>query len=186
MEGEVKKKHGHELHLQAVWFAAGTAAFMACLERAVLVSFVEQWRVLVFLSLNLLLLAILFTSTHPNCSPSTDTPETQNGLGSSAEEADQVDKQGSSAGVTKENEAADQVDLKSADMSKEELNERVEAFIAMFRQHLASDAKINFAHNKTRTCRLYSPSIKGSHEILSRRPTAISYATHSGAGMRCG
>lgn len=49
--------------LQAVWFAAGMAALMACLERAILVSFVEQWRVIAFLLLNLLLLAILFTST---------------------------------------------------------------------------------------------------------------------------
>lgn len=60
--------------LQAVWFAAGVAALMACLERAMLVSFVEQWRVIAFLALNLLLLAILFTSrstiveeTSPEC-----------------------------------------------------------------------------------------------------------------------
>lgn len=55
--------------LQAVWFAAGVAALMACLERAILVSFVEQWRLIAFLALNLLLLAILFTST-------TNTPTT--------------------------------------------------------------------------------------------------------------
>ena len=51
-----------EDQLQAVWFAAGTAAFIACIERAVVVSLFAHWRVWAFLALNLLLLAILFTS----------------------------------------------------------------------------------------------------------------------------
>ncbi|KAL0395669.1 UNVERIFIED_CONTAM: Paired amphipathic helix protein Sin3-like 2 [Sesamum calycinum] len=48
--------------LQAVWFAAGMAAFIACIERAVVESLFTHWRVWAFLALNLLLLAILFTS----------------------------------------------------------------------------------------------------------------------------
>ncbi|XP_019161806.1 PREDICTED: uncharacterized protein LOC109158328 [Ipomoea nil] len=148
---EATKKQGgnghHDLHVQAVWFAAGTAALMACLERAVVVSFVEQWRVLVFLALNLLLLAILFTSTRPNSPPETliNTPIISC---TTAEEADEaaIEKE---AEAEAEEDAEDPVDdLKSADMSKEELNERAEAFIAMFRQHLASDA---FAFHKTTT-----------------------------------
>ncbi|KAL3526470.1 hypothetical protein ACH5RR_011126 [Cinchona calisaya] len=180
---EEKKKQGQ---LQAIWFAAGTAAFMACLQRAVLASFVEQWRVVVFLSLNLLLLAILFTSPPP-LSPlaSSNEPTVQDlneNMEFEIEGTKKRRKQGSSTttaaddhpedvtndrwkllkcrskrqnqnGVQNLNEATVK-NQANYELSKEELNERVEAFIAMFRQHLVSDAK-------GKSCRVqYSSSIK--------------------------
>lgn len=160
-QGGHGRDRDHDLHVQAVWFAAGTAALMACLERAVVVSFVEQWRVLVFLALNLLLLAILFTSTRPN---SNYPPQTLNTPISStiSEEANEAAIEKESEPEPEEDADPDPIDdLKSADnMSKEELNERAEAFIAMFRQHLASDAS---AFNKT------SKTLLSAHIKLSDR-----------------
>lgn len=162
-----KKKQGQ---LQAMWFAAGTAAFMACLERAMLVSFVEQWRAVVFLALNLLLLAILFTS--PSYPPPTSANELEpTSLGCpgsidldkdevvmkkmhqfcSREDEHRVDgfryhsKQVKSRIRKRESKNnVGEIEIakdKAYELSKEELNERVEAFIATFRQHLVSDAK---------------------------------------------
>lgn len=197
---EEKKKQGQ---LQAMWFAAGTAAFMACLERAVLVSFVEQWRVVVFLALNLLLLAILFTSPFPQASSNEPTSqefienmdfkvERRNKrkecisrapilLSAEDNHRDHEDRSGIrlkllKCRIKRENEHVlekqnlkDTKDLAHDELSKEELNERVEAFIAMFRQHLVSDAK-------GKSCRGHSSSIK-------RRATDDSHSGRIGKGF---
>lgn len=164
-----KKKQGQ---LQAMWFAAGTAAFMACLERAMLVSFVEQWRAVVFLALNLLLLAILFTSpTYPPPTSANELePTSLECPGSIYLDKDEVLmkkrqqfcsrgdehhvdrfhspghhwKQAKSRIRKRESKNVGEIEIakdKAYELSKEELNERVEAFIATFRQHLVSDAK---------------------------------------------
>lgn len=161
-----KKKQGQ---LQAMWFAAGTAAFMAFLERAMLVSFVEQWRAVVFLALNLLLLAILFTSpsyppptsanelepTSLECPGSIDLDQDEVVMKKmqqfcSREDEHHVDgfryhsKQAKSIIRKREGKNVGGIEIakdKAYELSKEELNERVEAFIATFRQHLVSDAK---------------------------------------------
>ncbi|EXB47710.1 hypothetical protein L484_010495 [Morus notabilis] len=49
------------IHL--VLFTAGTAVLMACLKKVLVVFLLEKWRAWVFVLLNLVLLAILFTST---------------------------------------------------------------------------------------------------------------------------
>lgn len=133
-----------EDYLHAVWFAAGMAVLMACFERAVIVSIFEQWRVWVFLVLNLLLLAILFTST---CSSTVveskaDDEKRSNDLAELKIEV--VEEDEARGGGREERECGGGGGGGGEDeewKSKEELNERVEAFIAMFRQHLVSDAK---------------------------------------------
>ncbi|XP_015065119.1 uncharacterized protein LOC107010357 [Solanum pennellii] len=163
--------------LQAVWFAAGVAALMACLERAILVSFVEQWRLIAFLALNLLLLAILFTST--TNTPTTPMVETTSNTTNQSkievkvekeckkpivpcvedsilEEAITKDVKEEYPKITdkKENKKEQLLDdsiEESQQISMEELNERAEAFIAMFRQHLISDAK---AYSYSKSCRI--------------------------------
>ncbi|KAL3525984.1 hypothetical protein ACH5RR_014356 [Cinchona calisaya] len=179
-----KKKHGQ---LQAMWFAAGTAAFMACLERAVLVSFVEQWRVVVFLALNLLLLAILFTSPSPPASSNEPTSQesydnvdfkvegrnkrkdqctSRPSMISEANDDNDEDcmgdrlkflkcrsKRENHEHVIEKKILEDTTKNQAHELSKEELNERAEAFITMFRQHLVSDAK-------GKSCRVNSSSIK--------------------------
>ncbi|KAK6798708.1 hypothetical protein RDI58_006411 [Solanum bulbocastanum] len=185
---EERKK---EEKLQAVWFAAGVAALMACLERAILVSFVEQWRVIAFLALNLLLLAILFTST--STTPTTPIVETSNTTTESKIEV-KVGKECnkpvvpcvediSEVAITKdvkeeypkitdkrENKIEqlldDSID-EAQQISMEELNERAEAFIAMFRQHLISDAK---AYSYSKSCRIRtSISLKGGDKNFPKR-----------------
>ncbi|KAJ8546288.1 hypothetical protein K7X08_018871 [Anisodus acutangulus] len=158
--------------LQAVWFAAGVAALMACLERAILVSFVEQWRVIAFLALNLLLLAILFTSRSTPTTPIVETSQesisnpTESKIEEKgvkeckkplvpcvevSEEAITKDVKEEFPLVDKRENREDQLDDsidEAQQISMEELNERAEAFIAMFRQHLISDAKA-YSHNKS-------------------------------------
>ncbi|CAH9125255.1 unnamed protein product [Cuscuta epithymum] len=146
-----KKQEGKGADVQAVWFAAGTAALMACLERAVVVSFVEQFRVLVFLALNLLLLAILFTSRHPNCSSPPDFNQENDNVGGGCTE--EPKEKGKAAEAPREQDfavAAEEEEVGGGggddgddddEVDATELNERAEAFIAKFRQHLASDAK---------------------------------------------
>lgn len=52
-------------------------------------------------------------------------------------------------------------------ISMEELNERAEAFIAMFRQHLISDAK---AYSYSKSCRIRtSISLKGGDKNFPKR-----------------
>ncbi|KAM7506677.1 hypothetical protein LguiA_017130 [Lonicera macranthoides] len=145
MEDNNRRK---EDYLHAVWFAAGMAMLMACFERAVIVSIFEQWRVWVFLVLNLLLLAILFTST---CSSTTVESKADDERGSNdlaelkievvePSVLEVVEEDEDCSGRREERECGSGVEDEER-KSKEELNERAEAFIAMFRQHLVSDAK---------------------------------------------
>ncbi|KZV45656.1 hypothetical protein F511_02316 [Dorcoceras hygrometricum] len=139
MEGDKRK----EDCLTAVWFAAGTAASIACIERAIVVSLFAHWRVWVFLALNLLLLAILFTS---KSEPRVDD---QNGFTNTKLNRKKRSLDNGHAQLLK-NEDNVEAKMKTAEsdviqeaqyqLTKEELNQRVEAFIAMFRQHLVSDA----------------------------------------------
>lgn len=205
-----KKK---DVQLQAMWFAAGTAAAMACLQRAVLMSFMEQWRMLVFLALNLLLLAILFTSTHNN--PINSISSTDRGCSSVEVEADGEKKWKKQTGLSsvsadppaadephevedsrsdsellkcrssktenlahiinetedhcpknEEGGAHDQDQDQDQELSMEELNRRAEAFIAMFRQHLLSDAKV------ANSCRLHPYSHARGGEIFMSKSRA--------------
>lgn len=157
-----------EQQLPAVKFAAGAAVLMACLERATLVSFFEQWRVFVFIVLNLLLLAILFTSSNYHTCPSltneVDGSEVQGEKTSSKDEVqteqcrnlgkisnqdvskmlkseNKTEMENEKCYFSEEEENEDEDDNKKAsELSKEELNEKVEAFITMFRQkYLVSD-----------------------------------------------
>ncbi|KAH7851716.1 hypothetical protein Vadar_015690 [Vaccinium darrowii] len=146
-----KKKEDH--HIQAVWFAAATLVVVACLKSAAVVSLVEQWRVWVFLTLNLLLLAILFTSTSTKASAILDgiDNDAQNKMNEREMGRKQCkkrmvasDEDGHGGGswflkVRKSGGDDDAAKSTSDQLSKEELNERVEAFIAMFRQQLVSD-----------------------------------------------
>ncbi|XP_059295271.1 uncharacterized protein LOC132048382 [Lycium ferocissimum] len=177
--------------LQAVWFAAGVAALMACLERAILVSFVEQWRVIAFIALNLLLLAILFTSRTTPTTPIVETSQesiSSNTTESKFEEREVKEckkhlvpcvEEVSEEAITKdvkeeyttdkrenrEEELHDSMD-EPQQISMEELNERAEAFITMFRQHLISDAK---AYSYSKSCRIRTPiSLKGGDKIFSK------------------
>ncbi|PIN14519.1 hypothetical protein CDL12_12858 [Handroanthus impetiginosus] len=147
--------------LQPIWFAAGTAALMACIERAVVVSLFTHWRVWAFLALNLLLLAILFTSKSQieidkegdDCSEldrkkmrqkHRDESKIETKKEKATEEHDQSDsvtRGNESVKVEFMNEEDDRKSEMHEEISKEELNQRVEAFIAMFRQHLVYDAK---------------------------------------------
>lgn len=151
-----------EQQLHAVRFAAGAAVLMACLERATLVSFFEQWRVFVFIALNLLLLAILFTSSNYHTQPSitnevvsTDAQGEKTGTEDEApmlqcstlektkyQDVTKMLKSESKTETVNEKckfdegeEIEDEDDNnKASGLSKEELNEKVEAFITMFRQ----------------------------------------------------
>ncbi|KAL7140893.1 hypothetical protein ABFS83_08G017600 [Erythranthe nasuta] len=156
--------------LKAVSFAAGTAACIACIERAVTV-FVH-WRVWAFLALNLLLLAILFTSKSQKSS-SNEINREEDGASYSKFKREKNKKKkiqqecsqllvstddGRNLVVnetkiaddeyeTKNKEEEEEDDVKKEDydqLSEEELNEKVEAFITMFRQqYLVSDVKVN-------------------------------------------
>ncbi|XP_031254763.1 uncharacterized protein LOC116112777 [Pistacia vera] len=59
---ECNKREAKEIY--TVLFTAGTALLMACLKKAIMLILIEQWRLWVFLVLNLVLLAIFFTSVH--------------------------------------------------------------------------------------------------------------------------
>lgn len=153
-----------EDQLQAVWFAAGTAAFMACIERAVVVSLFAHWRVWAFLALNLLLLAILFTSKLSQIESSSEVDEEDDCRlafkGKQEELSPVVAAAGGGGGGAESVKSAasggdaecEKKDVKQEgheQISEEELNKRAEAFIAMFRQHLVSDAK-NFRTRRHR------------------------------------
>lgn len=146
--------------LQAVLFAAGTAVVFACLERAVVVSIFKQWHMWVFLALNLLLIAILFTSTHPPRNSSNPPSKSQETDGTSKTEPpapaaeanhhedvfdDGEDELKLSNEEREECNFEEEEDEKSSSLlSNDELNERVEAFISRFRQqYLVSDVKIS-------------------------------------------
>ncbi|KAF5479521.1 hypothetical protein F2P56_000333 [Juglans regia] len=146
--------------MNTVLFTAGAALLMACVKRAI-TSLVEQyWRAWVFLALNLVLLAIVFTSLRSasnenqecnddhaemkiernenkrHCTGSAQADQDHCGHKVHRKKSDENEIDG--VDDPDEDHAGDQAPMR---LSKEELNERVETFIAMFRQHLASDAK---------------------------------------------
>lgn len=148
--------------INTVLFTAGAALLMACLKRAAITCLVEQWRAWVFLVLNLVLLAILFTSIRSSAA-SNENQEPNHGDDVAGTKTERK-KNRSAAQVEEEhkdcdkmyrkrslgNEPAEPVEERHADadaeanptrLSKEELNERAETFIAMFRQHLVTDAQ---------------------------------------------
>ncbi|CAJ1946874.1 unnamed protein product [Sphenostylis stenocarpa] len=166
MKRETKEEeHNKEDSIHTIVFTAGTFLLMVCLKHFL----VEQWRAWVFLILNVILLAILFMSMRPtNLDHSSesessveevrsDKKEIKRPSGSSQEIEEGKDcyiKQSWSSTSTStssntyvhvENEVAEEAEEEEEEqvpvLSKEELNERVEAFIAMFRQHLISDVK---------------------------------------------
>ncbi|KAJ0894337.1 hypothetical protein HanPSC8_Chr09g0387951 [Helianthus annuus] len=151
-------------HLQAVWFAAGMAIVIACVERAVVVSIFKQLHMWVFLALNLLLIAILFTSTHPPRTHSNPSPKSQEShkkqpppvtnhdddvVDDRANVVNELNQSNNQSNEEKEESYFADEDNDDDDenlsglLSNEELNERVEAFISRFRQqYLVSDVKI--------------------------------------------
>ncbi|PSS33722.1 Oligopeptide transport ATP-binding protein like [Actinidia chinensis var. chinensis] len=142
-----KKKEDKDTNLNAMWFAAGTLVAAACLQRASVVSLAEQWRVWVFLTLNLLLLAILFTSTttgtiHNSTSAPSNEAIHEESNTETQHETIKRENRGNEERERDEDDDDEAAKLTSHPrLSKEELNERVEAFIATFRQQLVSDAK---------------------------------------------
>ncbi|CAA0828456.1 Unknown protein [Striga hermonthica] len=144
-----------EDQIQAVSFAAGMAACMACVQRAILVSVFVHWRIWAFLALNLLLLVILFMSKfqkvradressrnsdfekEKNAKEESEVPE----LESSVDCGSCDEKEVEFPEVAVEGKTVNEEEEDEDELSKEELNKRVEAFIAMFRQHLVCDAK---------------------------------------------
>ncbi|KAK7316384.1 hypothetical protein VNO77_35388 [Canavalia gladiata] len=158
MKRETKEEEHKEDNIHTIVFTAGTFLLMVCLKHFL----VEQWRAWVFLILNVILLAILFMSMRPSYSDTSSESEdhveqvkSDNKEKISSNECTQEIEQGkecykkqcwttsSSTNVHVQNEIEeDEEEEEQVPMlSKEELNERVEAFIAMFRQHLISDVK---------------------------------------------
>ncbi|KAK4281051.1 hypothetical protein QN277_012591 [Acacia crassicarpa] len=161
-EREAKETDREEDTIHTIVFTAGTVLLMVCLKRFL----VEQWRAWVFLVLNLILLAILFMSLRPRSSANegVNAEEVKNGKTKKKNKASEFceeiiedakdcygeqcwtsDFQNVERGENKEEEevvvVAEAAEDEVPPLSKEELNERVEAFITMFRQHLASDAR---------------------------------------------
>ncbi|KAG4911574.1 hypothetical protein AAZX31_19G015600 [Glycine max] len=157
-----KEEEHKEDSMHTIVFTAGTFLLMVCLKHFL----VEQWRAWVFLILNVILLAILFMSMRPakledHSSGSeisveevkSDNNKLEKKRSRETEEGkDCYTKQccsstSSSTYVHVENEKEEDEEEEEEEeeqvpvLSKEELNERVEAFIAMFRQHLISDVK---------------------------------------------
>ncbi|KAL3624193.1 hypothetical protein CASFOL_033009 [Castilleja foliolosa] len=144
-----------EDQVKAVSFAAGMAACMACIQRAIAVSVFVHWCVWAFLTLNLLLLAILFISKSqkvPNdreCCGGVDTDfkeekRREYGQRGSTDGGENVKLRKSDVDPAVDDMKSEEEGVKKDDydeLSKEELNQRVDAFIAMFRKHLVSDAK---------------------------------------------
>ncbi|KAK7271722.1 hypothetical protein RJT34_27855 [Clitoria ternatea] len=156
-----KEEEEHkEDSVHTIVFTAGTFFLMVCLKHFL----VEQWRAWVFLILNVILLAIMFMSMRSSYRERS-VEEVQNEkrkpreCTQEVEEGKECHKKQCWGSSTSSSDSTTHVDVKSYEieeddveeeeeeeehvpvLSKEELNERVEAFIAMFRQHLISDVK---------------------------------------------
>ncbi|KAJ4707548.1 ABC transporter F family member 4 [Melia azedarach] len=173
---ETKEREFGDENMYTVLFTAGTALLMVGLKRAVMMFFIEQWRFWVFLVLNLVLLAIFFTSMHnpdvqnqeqegdgdnkrkiKKCGHGGEVNEENEedkecGYFSCDEQVDEAESNGKNnklrGGKWNENENEEEAEEEEEELeppsprlSKEELNERVEAFIATFRKHLVLDAR---------------------------------------------
>lgn len=138
-------------------FTVGTALVAAGLKRATVVLFMlKQWHLWVFLLLNLLLLAILFTSAV--------SAPSRSSRGGESDSATSVRREGRKRKMVKSrhsrppmarNHDEDRMrkdycpiadgsgaePMEECELSDEELNERVESFIASFRQQLVLDAR---------------------------------------------
>ncbi|XP_058773187.1 uncharacterized protein LOC131647296 [Vicia villosa] len=175
-ERETKEEEFNEDSIQSIMFTLGTFLLMVCLKSFL----VEKWRSYVFIILNVILLAILYMSMNPNyCSSrNLENESTVEDVKNDDKEKKRVceisqeieedkecyKKQSWNSTISStsnihhvnvENEIDENDDEKEDEhvevLSKEELNERVEAFIAMFRRHLILDDKQgeNFRHQKT-------------------------------------
>ncbi|XP_057947786.1 uncharacterized protein LOC131143476 [Malania oleifera] len=166
---KIERMEAHEGKKDKVYtilFMAGTALLMFGLKMCL----VEQWRAWVFLTLNLLLLAILLTSVQFSSeeekqestekeitveskkvnvaiiqqSSTTATKKASQECHDRSEEAREpnlhCELDDSSRGG-KQSQVEDDEEQQQFQLSKEELHERVEAFIAMFRRHLVLDAQ---------------------------------------------
>lgn len=154
------KKETKEDSIHTIVFTAGTFLLMVCLKHFL----VEQWRAWVFLILNVILLAILFMSMRPtNLDQSSESESSvgevkcdnkekkrPSGVSQEIEQGKECYIKQCCSSSTRtcvhvENEIEDDEEEEEEEqvplLSKEELNERVEAFITMFRQHLISDVK---------------------------------------------
>ncbi|XP_010255572.1 PREDICTED: uncharacterized protein LOC104596200 [Nelumbo nucifera] len=168
MEGEKTKKEDNrlELELEIVLVTLGTVLLVAGLKHA-MTSLLEQWRALVFLLLNLVLLSILFMSipsssasfNHKDYSAEKSTTPDGNDTQSqiitnNGKSKEQCTDHPAPAEEDLHNNIDDAEDVMLTEpvdddddgegnprLTKEELNARVEAFILMFRQQLALDAK---------------------------------------------
>ncbi|GLT33339.1 hypothetical protein SLA2020_079370 [Shorea laevis] len=153
-----------EGNVHTALFTAGTVLLMVGLKRIqMLLLLAEQWRSWVFLVLNLLLLAIFFTSINSSSSKNQESKINNDEEMKIERKKKRMPSQGVyeaetcyddfnltekiSQGKEQNEEKAENVEADNVEgeelgkMSKEELNERVEAFIAMFRQHLVLDSR---------------------------------------------
>ncbi|XP_058753833.1 uncharacterized protein LOC131627013 [Vicia villosa] len=175
-ERETKEEEFNEDSIESIIFTLGTFLLMVCLKSFL----VEKWRSYVFLFLNVTLLAILYMSMKPNywskrnLEYESNVEEVKNGdkekkgaceFSQEIEEDKECYKKqcwNSTSSSTStihyvdvENEIDENDDGEEDEhvevLSKDELNERVEAFIAMFRKHLISDDNQgeNFRQQKT-------------------------------------
>lgn len=165
----MERRRERDKHLHTALFTMLIALLMLCFQRAhVVVSLAEQWRARIFILLNLLLLAVLFTS-HPFTRASSNDEENSREeeaerskkvaskrrrdmdvviTSSYAEELCEFSRNNKSTSCNNNvfvNKVDDEVSNERVEdvefLSEEELNRRVEAFISMFKQHLLSDSK---------------------------------------------
>ncbi|XP_059452196.1 uncharacterized protein LOC132182857 [Corylus avellana] len=186
--------------INTVLFTAGAALLMACLKRAMITCLVEQWRAWVFLVLNLVLLAIFFTSIRSGAASNESQECNVDDVGLKKTErkmsgrqctwpaaAAQVEEHKDSChkmyekrSLGNDEQPAERVEddvvaeANPIRLSKEELNKRAETFIAMFRQHLVTDAE------KGRRQFFYEPE---GAQILNFQQG--SKATLSPQGVKC-
>ncbi|GKU97039.1 hypothetical protein SLEP1_g10220 [Rubroshorea leprosula] len=157
----MEKREGEEGNVSTALFTAGTVLLVVGLKRVkMLFLLFEQWRWWVFLVLNLLLLAIFFTSMNSSLSKNPESKKIDEEMNverkkkkkkqshgfSEAETCHEdfklIEKRSQEKEQSEEEKAEDVEDCgEQGKLSKEELNERVEAFIASFRQHLFLDSR---------------------------------------------
>ncbi|CAI8594385.1 unnamed protein product [Vicia faba] len=166
----------NEDSIQTIMFTLGTFLLMVSLKSFLL----EKWRAYVFIILNVILLSIIYMSMKPkycsnrNIENESNDEEVKNGdkeKKGACEYSEEIEEDkecyrkqswnstssstSSIHHVDVENEIDENDDEEEDEqvevLSKEELNERVEAFIAMFRKHLILDDKQgeNLRHQKT-------------------------------------
>ncbi|KAH9739851.1 hypothetical protein KPL71_019269 [Citrus sinensis] len=164
---EAREREFEDESKYTVLFTAGTAFLLVGLKRVIMMFLIEQWRLWVFIILNLVLMAIFFTSMHCKSSDQTQNQESrgdnvkvqkmikkrneESGYWSADDQVEECNTDNKLQRETSENKEvtgmedyddadADADEAEPPQLSKEELNERAEAFIATFRQHLVLDA----------------------------------------------